>query len=524
MLHTELPPRFPNIGYVGSTYNIFKGNPRSTAGLDPGFTLRNIAQFFYDYNSTTADGRYSIPDNVYATTSSTCSFDFSSETHDSISSYYNSLKVDVRANFGGYGASFSASADYKEVHENSESHEYRYVSSHAICEAYIASVQVNETTLNPAFKKAVESLPSEPSTLEDYMDFIQHWGTHAVVSLTMGGRYGVQSSVTNDDYATMKSTGLDIKVAAKYSGVVSLNANAATSIQKKQAKKFESHRTDYQIYQIGGKPPLSETLSTFEWARTVKNNPLPLLYSLLPLTYYLRLQFIPDDKDILKKYINLKKALVEYCQSLDLPDITYCINNGPISTPKIEVIFAKTFRPVPCSPIAAPFSVPKLHDPYYRILGTLQKEFGFNYDPIIVINGKNAPNELIRNAKDWDKVYYNTFFNMSGFRPICDDGFLSVTDILCCGIDYEDCLKSIPFTLPCVATRCLTKCGSLRLSMDINFEDTMYWALITFGNSLLGNHFAYYDGNNFARLSSSKYISFWPPLYECLNFDCLTFS
>ena len=257
LLHTDLPPRFPNIGYVGSTYDIFKGNPHSTTGLDPGFTLRNLCQFSYKKKVTTADGRYSIPDYTQATTSSSCSFDFSSETTDSIFSYYNSLKVDVKADFSGWGASFSASADYKEAHGNSVSHEYRYVSSHATCEAYIASVQINTVSLNPAFKRAVQNLPLKSTTLENYMDFIQHWGTHAVTTLTMGGRYGVQSSVTNNDYTTMVSTGLDIKAAAKYSGIVSLNANAATSSQKEQAEQFESYRTDYQIYQIGGKPPLS---------------------------------------------------------------------------------------------------------------------------------------------------------------------------------------------------------------------------------------------------------------------------
>ena len=199
-IHTDSPPRFPNIGYVGSTYNIFKGNPRSTTGLDPGFTLRNLCQFSYQHNRETADGRYSIPDNTRATSSSTCSFDFTSETTDSISSYYNSLKVDVSADFGGWGASFSASADYKEVHENSASHEYRYVSSHATCQAYIVSVEIEDKTFNSAFKIAVQNLPSESTTLEDYVDFIQHWGTHVVTTLTMGGRYGVQSSITNNDY------------------------------------------------------------------------------------------------------------------------------------------------------------------------------------------------------------------------------------------------------------------------------------------------------------------------------------
>ena len=42
-----VPPRFPNIGYLTSTYNIYKGNPYSTNGFDPSFTAHNIFQFTY---------------------------------------------------------------------------------------------------------------------------------------------------------------------------------------------------------------------------------------------------------------------------------------------------------------------------------------------------------------------------------------------------------------------------------------------------------------------------------------------
>ena len=131
--YLDPPPRFPNIGYVGSTYDIFKGNPRSTKGLDPGFTLRNLYRFSYLDGSTTVDGTYSIPDHTQARTSQTCSFDFVTETNMQMDSYYDSLKFDVNADFSGWGASFSASFDYKEVHDSSTSHDSTYVSTHALC-------------------------------------------------------------------------------------------------------------------------------------------------------------------------------------------------------------------------------------------------------------------------------------------------------------------------------------------------------------------------------------------------------
>ena len=518
MLHTDLPPRFPNIGYVGSTYNIFKGNPRSTSGLDPGFTLRNMNRFLYRNNLTTTDGRYSIPDNTHATSSPSCSFDFSSAATDSISSYYNTLKVDVKADFSGWGASFSASADYKEVHENSVSHKYRYVASHANCQVYDASIpKINAASLNPAFKKAVHKLPSESTTLEDYMDFIQHWGTHVVFKLTMGGRYGVQSSITNSDYTTMASTGLDIKAAAEYSGIVSLNANAATSSQKEQAEQFESYRTDYQIYQIGGKPPLNETLSTFEWARTVKDNPLPLRYTLLPLTDYLTSQYFPNDKDISKKQSKLHDAAIEYCKSLDLPNITYCTNDGPTSDPKIKVTFVKKFKNLECTPYG-PYHFPILDNPYNRILGTTTAMYDVTKNsPLVIVNGNNPPDDLILNAKDWKKVLNSNLWGGSIYRPICDDGFLSVSDFFCCG-DNINCLKeNLPLTLPCVAVQCLTECGYIRFPVNEYDMDNVYIALISFGNPVLGN--GSLDNYKFIRFIQNKTLS--PNEHKCLNFNCL---
>ena len=428
--------------------------------------------------------------------------------------------MDVSADFSGWGASFSASSDYKEVHENSVSHLYRYVSSHANCEAYVASVQINTMPLSHAFKKAVHDLPSESTNLEDYKDFIQHWGTHTVTTLTMGGRYGVQSSVTNDDYTSMASTGLDIKAAAKYSGIVSLNSDAATSSQKEQAEQFESYRTDYQIYQIGGKPPLNETTSTFEWAQTVKSNPLPLLYTLFPLTDYLTSQYFPNDKDISKKQSKLHEATTEYCQSLDLPDISYCMNDGPMSDPKIEVTFAKNFEIITCEPyVSHHHFVPILDNPYHRILGTLDSKLLANPAPVVIVNGNNPPDKLIRNANDWDRVYYMGSSSddklVSGFRPICDDDFLSVSDVLCCD-DRTECFDNLPLTLPCIAVQCLTDCGYIKLYGHIIVEPPI--SVINFGNAVLGNDY-YSNGTNFIRFAMDTTAD----EYKCLNFNCLQF-
>ena len=511
--YLDPPPRFPNIGYVGSTYDIFKGNPRSTKGLDPGFTLRNLYRFSYLDGSTTVDGTYSIPDHTQARTSQTCSFDFVTETNMQMDSYYDSLKFDVNADFSGWGASFSASFDYKEVHDSSTSHDSTYVSTHALCESYIVSVELEASDINPAFVEAVENLPTQPNHLNDYVDFLEHWGTHVAIEVRMGGRYGVQSSITNQGYTDMASSGLDIEAAAGYSGIMSLNVNAVASHEKSSAEAFESYCKDYQIYQIGGNPPLNETTSTFEWSQTVKDNPLPLKYNLVPLTSYLTSRYFPDDEDISTKQSNLEEAATLYCQNLELPDITYCISSGPSSTPKIQVTFVDTYTKLPCvGPPDRIFAVPVINNPAYRILGTLTENVDLGTKETIVVTGNSVPNELIREAINWNFTYSET--DLSFFRPVCDDGFLSIADFACCG-DTMDCLDRLPLSLPCIAEQCLTQCG---IVVRLGLLNT---AAIGFGCNLFGNDLLLTGGSNYYFIRIIRH--FTPEHHMCLNFNCLTY-
>ena len=145
------------------------------------------------------------------------------------------MTVNVETDFKGFGASFSSSANYKEIHDSSSSNQAAYVSSHCTCESYIADVEYHTTTLNPAFVKAVHQLPLQPNELNNYIDFLQYWGTHVITSLTMGGRYGFQSTIKKSDYATMASTGVDVKTSAGYSCILSIDTNALGSLEKEQA-------------------------------------------------------------------------------------------------------------------------------------------------------------------------------------------------------------------------------------------------------------------------------------------------
>lgn len=505
------PPRFPNIGYVGSTYNLFKGNPQSTKGLDPGFTLRNMFEFQYDTNHTTADGLYSLPDGVNGVLSSACSFSFSSDITQSSSSYKSSLEVSVSADFKGWGASFSANSDYKTVKEGSSYGESKIVTSEAKCEAYATSIVSG--SLNPAIVKAIHNLPPNSTTLpyrQLYIDFFNHWGTHFAHGLMMGGRYGIRSSFTETKFISMSTSGLDIKSSAGYSGIVSINSNAATSAQQEQAKKFESYRKDVQLYQVGGKPPMDDQMSTYAWAQTVKANPLPLTYQLIPISQVMTPESFPDDKDILKKQSTMQSMVGYYCNNLDIleEERDLCHSNETSSPDFIRVHFINELNKIECiaEPLGMSFVMSHLESTNQYILGTMVNDTSGTKVPHIVV--EDSP--LLADAIRWNQMSCDE--NMCFYRPECDTSFKSISDIICCNPwSVDKCLATIPRIKPCIHEKCIEYCG---LGQKMTAPELLIGA---YGNSHFGHPNAPYTPAFF------RFNPFNGPV-PCLKYDCLEYA
>ena len=57
------PTMLPNIDFLGSGYDVFRGNPRSRS-RDPGFKTEKILALNYKNKSISDCGNWIIPDNV----------------------------------------------------------------------------------------------------------------------------------------------------------------------------------------------------------------------------------------------------------------------------------------------------------------------------------------------------------------------------------------------------------------------------------------------------------------------------
>ena len=488
---------------MGSCYDILRGNPQNTGGLDPGFLHQGIFQFTYNQGLTTADGRYSIPDYTTVNDAQSCSFSFSSRLDKDTASYMDSLKIHVDTSFKGWAASFSASADYQQVHEVTQSRQTLYISSQAQCEAYGASI--DDAPFSDSFFKAVLYLPEvlNSSTKLDYLTFIQQYGTHIVTALKMGGRFGVRSEFAIANYSSLYSSGVNVKASAGYSGLVDINASLATDTQKKAAEKFNDLRNSHQMYQVGGNPPVNENGTAFEWAQTVKKKPLPLSYRLTELYKYLTSQYFPNITNINKKKENLQNVTLDYCMKHAL-DTSLCQKDfGPNKSEVIHVITSNQYISIPFITVWCWSHYQT--DPNLRDLGTYMGTVNHTITGnTILVDSRKAPSKLITGPTG---VINSGFFT---FRYQCPNGYSTLTD----GLNGAQVYQA--GTHICVADHCLTNCTGI----EIKTEFATYY-LIGNGFTELGNSGSMETGSFFRDLEIKDKTPV-DELFKCLTYECLS--
>ena len=490
---------------MGSCYDILRGNPQNTAGLDPGFLGQGIFQFTYNQGLTTADGRYSIPDYTTVNDIQSCSFSFSSRIDKDTASYMDSLKIHVDADFKGKAASFSASADYQQVHQSTQSRQTVFISSQAQCEVYGASV--DDAPLTDFFVKAVNSLSEviNSSTKHDYLTFIQKYGTHIVTALKMGGRFGVRSEFSTTDYSNLCSSGVNVKASAGYSGQVDVSASLATDDHKKAAQSFNDKRHSYKMFQVGGHPPVDENGTTFEWAQTLKNDPLPLSYSLTEMYKFFTLQNFPNITNIDKKKENLRNVTLDYCMA-HASDKSLCQKDfGPNKSDVIRVVTSNQYVNILFEWASTSYWSHYQQDPNLRVLGTY---YGRDGDSItgntVLVDSRNAPSKLI--TRPTGVIHPPNFLN---YRYQCPIGYSTLSD----GFKILDFHQAN--THMCIADHCLTNCTRVKAT-----EDGIY---------LIGNGFPEL-GNSGSLETGSFFRDFTLPddtpvdeLFKCLTYECLSF-
>jgi len=307
------PPKFRNIGYVLSGYDILTGNPVTKGNPDPGIKAP-IFKAAFDEGQTTADERYSVPNGMDSLScGGTCNMDFSSSLIAGAKSYQKQLETKVEASFGiPFIARFTASTGFKKMEQSSKAHSTLYTMTEASCCAYwVCLNSAEQPPFNNNFKTELNSLPEEYNA-NAYIRFISIFGTHYIREARMGARYGEQSTISKESWGKMVSDGVNVGVAASYSGKFSIGGSTMTNTEKSEAESFRRETSEQNIYSIGKAPPANGDSNA--WMQGILEEPQPIFLKLEPLNEMRALiQYLEHKPTVVE---NIKRAMGGYCSSL----------------------------------------------------------------------------------------------------------------------------------------------------------------------------------------------------------------
>ncbi|CAC5412722.1 unnamed protein product [Mytilus coruscus] len=286
---------FPDIDYAFFGYNILKGYPHAI-GHDPGFTYP-IFEIDYSEKRQSGDCRYFLPRGLVVIPDVSCALSFSSKTVKNTQELSQALSVSTSVHGAGWGASFSASAGYKESSHEMSSGESIYIFSKAKCRYYFTKMVTEKPPpFTVAFLDWVFKLNST-NNKETYIEFFETFGTH---------------------YSTYtKRKGRNVEAAASYSGLYSAGADFKMDSSQKAAASHFMESVETKTITVGAPPPEDGKAST--WASTVKDNPVPMEYNLESIENLFTKNFMSRlnvDFERIRYHIKEYIFRLEYCKHL----------------------------------------------------------------------------------------------------------------------------------------------------------------------------------------------------------------
>lgn len=210
---------------------------------------------------------------------------------------------------------FRSSLDFKKVDDVTRNNRTVVVQSLAQCEYYsVRFDNVYSASLAPDFLRLAMSLPAVYNE-EAYYELVRAYGTHVITGMSLGGRFGQQSTFYDLDYVDVIKSGSSIQRKAEYAAVVAAGyADRLTDAQLQEAHEFVTKAKDFTIWMEGGQ--FNPTVT--EWMKTVRASPKPVRVELTSLdklfsSIWMDPKIYPD-VDIKRR--NVQKMLSSYCDLL----------------------------------------------------------------------------------------------------------------------------------------------------------------------------------------------------------------
>lgn len=452
--------RIPQIGYLGTGYNGYTGNPFS-GGVDPGF-LHPVIKLSYSENQITPDGMWLIPDNTTVEDTYSCSY--SAITYDAYgsTSYQDSLKENVKGDWSVLAGKFTfgGNSDFQQVTKDMTTFNVRYVIDQVTCQTYFTTAcHYCHMTLTDDFLIGVQTLPNSFSldNTAPWLNFLNTFGTHVAQGLQMGGQLIMTSRFDASSYSYLSQTSEGVDAYAKASfDIFSGNMNGSGSWEKDVEKNFNKKRLSVTQSYVGGAPFVNSSDGGWlEWAKTLAEQPMPIsgaYFNLRPVADYLTAEYFPEDPNINDKAQALAVAILSFCQfspegcnvapdpphQLNIPRASHLLfspnptqmvaiggmgNSRPLSSVEVYNVATNSWT------MAAPMFYPRTN------FGG-----GIISNQIFIVGGKNG--DLYKNTAEMYNVATNTWTEipskMKTARASFAYGVINNEMVVCGGINGQE--------------------------------------------------------------------------------------
>ena len=304
------PRSFPDIDYALFGYNIIRGYPLAV-GHDPGLT-RPIFNSDYTDKKLTADCRYFLPKGLVIVPDISCVTSFTSSAIQDQYQLTKSLSASAKIGGGGWGAKFSASAEYKKTSAEVGSKETVYINSQAKCDYYLSMI---DDLQPPALTKSFLMMARALNTESDVFKLFDYYGTHYLKEVTFGARLVYENKMSKNSFKTLSESSFSVTASASYSGLARVEGSAGLSAGEQRQSELFRTKVETSTISVGAPPPPNG--STNQWASEVKENPVPTKYEMAGIEELFTKKFMDNiilDYERIYRLINGSKD--KYCEHL----------------------------------------------------------------------------------------------------------------------------------------------------------------------------------------------------------------
>lgn len=225
-----------------------------------------------------------------------------SETVEQSTSARAGLRVGA-GQFGGsanFGVAFSSNKDFQSTQSSLKSGESKVIFSTAHCNYYFTELNLFDL---PSFSEELLQWVSLFNTSSDSVtameslafQFFDYFGTHIPEQVLYGARYTYEYKFTKTQETSLTEQAKTEKDSNSFSADMSMSIGSLASAsagfsssgsygmsqsKKDQIKKFQE-TVETRTVSVGAPPPYNG--DAMEWASTVKDTPVPVKFSLLPI-------------------------------------------------------------------------------------------------------------------------------------------------------------------------------------------------------------------------------------------------